>query len=247
MSEHRLNKSLIARSRHGTRISQKKLTGFKKELNQITQEASQDGLLRPYIVKSRLEYETKRFSATLGPLRRFLCSKVGQPWDLVYSELCQHLESNTQTGQYVLSDLWNFVERHVKLIDGIPYDKSDWRLSHPLYSYHRNRFYVHPETGILCLSPPCPQEPQQAEPKTENVVILDDFRQYHKVNGIWYLIKFKVFPYSSETVMDVLWGEEITERYAKTIQGQKFYAAKKRQCNKKEIKFILSQLQCTDD
>ncbi len=243
MSEHRLNEIVIERSRSGMRISPKKLTGFKKELNQITQEASQDGLLSPYRIKSRNKYKTKFLSDHLGPLRRFLRSKVGQPWNQIYSSLCQRLDSNTVTGQHVLHHLWDYVERHVELIDGIPYYKSGWGDcgQRPLYSGWRNNFYVHPETGILCLAQEKPWKPQQPQPQTD-VVILDDFRQYHKINDIWYLITFKAFPCSSEaSVRDVLRGV-IRDRDAQIINGQRVYAAEKKQCSKKEVKFILNQL-----
>lgn len=240
MSEHRLNEIVIERPRSGMRMSQRKLTGFKKELNQITIEASQDGLLSPYRIKSRYKYKTKYLSDHLGPLRRFLRSKVGQPWNQVYSELCQRLDSNTVTGQHVLDHVWDYVEQHVELISGIPYHKSGWECGQPLGRCWRDDFYVHPETGILCLAPPRPWKPQTPEPRTD-VVILDDFRQYHKINDIWYLITFKTFPCLSETsVRDVLQGV-ITDKDAKTIKGKRVYAAEKRQCNKKEIKFILSQ------
>ncbi len=239
MSEHRLNEIVIERPRGGTRISQKKLTGFKKELNKITQEASQDGLLSPYLIKSRKK--TKWLSDHLGPLRRFLRSKVGQPWNQVYSELCQRLDRNTVTGQHVLDHVWDYVERHVELIDGIAYHKSEWKCGQPLGRGWRDDFYVHPETGILCLGPRIPWKPQKPQPRTD-VVILDDFRQYRLIDDIWYLITFKAFPCCNEvSVRDVLQGV-ITNKDAKTIKGQRVYAAEKRQCNKKQIKLITSML-----
>ncbi|WP_413167540.1 hypothetical protein ACL6C3_12780 [Capilliphycus salinus ALCB114379] len=241
MSEHRLNEIVIERSRSGTRISPKKMTGFKKELNKITQEASQDGLLSPYRIKSRNRYKTKFLSDHLGPLRRFLRSKVGQPWNQVYSELCQRLDSNSMTGQHVLHHVWDYVERHVELIDGVPCRTSGRRWGQPLDSRWRDDLYVHPETGILCLAEIKPWKRRQPKPETD-VVILDDFRQYHNIKNIWYLITFKAFPCSSEaSVRDVLRGV-ITDRYATTIKGQRVYAAEKKQCSKKEIKFIFSQL-----
>lgn len=34
----------------------------------------------------------------LGPLRGFLRSRVGQPWDKVFSEICEHADSRTHRG-----------------------------------------------------------------------------------------------------------------------------------------------------
>lgn len=70
MSEHRLSEIVIERPRSGMRISLKKLKGFKKQLQKITEDASQDGLLSPYLIKPR--NKSKYLSDHLGPLRRFL-------------------------------------------------------------------------------------------------------------------------------------------------------------------------------
>ncbi len=66
MSEHRLGEIVIERPRSGIRLSCRKVTGFKKRLNKLTQEASEDGLLRPYLIKPT--YKTKYLSDHLGPL-----------------------------------------------------------------------------------------------------------------------------------------------------------------------------------
>lgn len=43
----------------------------------------------------------KYFSDLLGPLRRYLRSNVGRPWDKVYSELCENLDKRKTTGRHV--------------------------------------------------------------------------------------------------------------------------------------------------
>jgi hypothetical protein len=113
MSEHRLSEIVIERPRGGMRISLKKLKGFKKQLYKLTEDTSQDGLLSPYLIKPR--NKSKYLSDHLGPLRRFLRSHVGPPWNDAYSKLCQQLDSNTMAGQHVLSHVWDYVERHVEL------------------------------------------------------------------------------------------------------------------------------------
>jgi len=70
MSEHRLSEIVIERPRSGMRISLKKLKGFKKQLYKLTEDASQGGLLSPYLIKPR--NKSKYLSDHLGPLRRFL-------------------------------------------------------------------------------------------------------------------------------------------------------------------------------
>lgn len=239
MSEHRLSEIVIERPRSGMRISLKKLKGFKKQLQKLTEDASQDGLLSPYLIKPR--NKSKYLSDHLGPLRRFLRSHVGQPWNDVHSKLCQQLNSNTMAGQHVLSHVWDYVERHVELIDGIPYSKPYYRSPHRLDSHYRDKFYVHPETGILCASAKTPRQRNLNQPQRDRV-ILDRYHQYHQINGIWYLITFEEFPPSpAEWVTDVLEGV-ISRSAARWIDGHRIYATKKQQCSKKEIRFILNQL-----
>jgi hypothetical protein len=239
MSEHRLSEIVIERPRSGMRISLKKLKGFKKQLQKLTEDASQDGLLSPYLIKPR--NKSKYLSDHLGPLRRFLRSHVGQPWNDVYSKLCQQLDSKTMAGQHVLSHVWDYVERHVELIDGIPYSKPYRFSRNRLDSYYRDKFYVHPETGILCASAKTPRKQKRNQPQRDRV-ILDEYHQYHQINGIWYLITFEDFPPPpTEQVTDVLEGV-ISRSAARRVNGRTTYAAKKKQCSKKEIRSILNQL-----
>ena len=150
MSEHRLHEIVIERPRGGMRCSSRRLKGTQKRLNQLTEIASEDGLLSAYQIKVRKK--TKYLSDHLGPLRRLLHSKVGQPWNDVYSELRQRLDRNTVTGLHVLSHLWDYVEQHVEMIDGVPYCKGNRHHGRQLGTGYRHEFYIHPETGILSLA-----------------------------------------------------------------------------------------------
>lgn len=238
MSEHRLSEIVIERPRGGRRISLKKLTGFKKQLDKITEEASQDGLFNPYLIKAT--NKSKHLSDHLGPLRRFLRSKVGQPWNDVYSELCQRLDPNTMAGQHVIDHVWDYVERHVEIIDGGLYSKPYRGYQLQLDGSYRDRFYIHPQTGILCAVEKVPRK-QKQKPEQTNVVIVDDYHHYHKLNEIWYLITYEDFPPPpTDYVTDVFKG--LIHRSSATYRGRKIYAASKQQCNKKEIRFILNQL-----
>jgi hypothetical protein len=238
MSEHRLNEIVIERPRVGRRIPLKKQTGYKKQLYKFIEDVMQDGLLNPYLIKPR--HKSKYLSDHLGPLRRLLFSKVGQPWNDVYSELCQRLDSNTMTGQHVIGHIWDYVERYVEIIDGVLYRKPHRGYQLPLDRSYRDRFYIHPETGILCAIEKVPRKQKQKQEQTD-VVIIDDYHQYHKLNDIWYLITFEDFPPAPiDHVQDVLKGR--IHRYATNYRGRGIYAVRKQQCGKKEIRLILNQL-----
>jgi hypothetical protein len=68
MSENRLAENVIERPRGGLRISSRKVKGQKTSLVRLTEEATTDGLLSPYLIKPTRK--TKWFSDCLGPLYR---------------------------------------------------------------------------------------------------------------------------------------------------------------------------------
>lgn len=238
MSEHRLSEIVIERPRSGMRMSSRKLKGEKQRLRRLTQEATEDGLLSPYLIKPR--QKSKYFSDHLGPLRRWLRSHVGQPWDAVYSKLCQQLDASTLAGQHVLSHVWDYVERHVEIIDGVLYEKPDWGQFRPLESHYRDRLYVHPETGLLCLVEKKRRKSKPTPPT--DVLAIDANHQYRQLKGIWYRVTFAEFPATCiDPVTDILRGQ-VSAQTAEYIAGRRVYAVSKQQCNKKEIRLIKNQL-----
>ena len=241
MSEHRLGEIVIERPRGGMRISAKKLTGYKKELQQITEEASEDGLLSPYLIKIRKR--TKHFSDHLGPLRRWLYSKIGQPWDAVYKELCQQIETKTLIGQHLLVHVWQFVERDVELIDEVPYNKKSYSYSERRQiGYWRDELYVHPDTGIVCLAKKKPNKDiQKRHNKRDDVVVIDPYHQYRKLDNLWYFVTLKDIPPMGKPT-DILLKKGIESWTGRELYGREVYAVSKQQCSKKEIKFIMQQL-----
>lgn len=240
MSEHRLGEIVIERPRTGMRISLKKLQGYKKALQKITDEAREDGLLCPYLIKPiKIVHKTKNFSDNLGPLRRWLRSKVGQPWDSIYNEFCQSIETRTLSGRHILSHVWGFVERNVVLIDGVPYQKNHRKYGQNRHlGYWREEFYIHPDTGILCL---VKKEPKVTSKQRDDLIVIDSYHHYRKLNELWYLITLQDLPAMQE-VTDIVLKVTLKPERALIEYGKKVYAVSKRQCNKKEIKFIMHKL-----
>lgn len=235
MSEHRFSEIVIERPRSGMRMSSRKLPAMRQQLAHITQEATVEGLLSPYLIKTR--NKTKWLSDHLGPLRRFLRSHVGQPWDQVHHKLCKRLDQRTLAGQHVIGHLWDYVERHVDIHEGVPRPKHHGCYFNSLYGYG-DRFYVHPDTGILCL---VEKKPHQPPPAPKDTLVIDTYHEYRKINDLWYLITYADFPpFPVMVVRDMLVGQR--PRQTKHGLENHRYAAQKKQCNKKEIRWINHQL-----
>ncbi|WP_334855343.1 hypothetical protein [Nostoc sp.] len=145
-------------------------------------------------------------------------------------------------GQHVIDHVWDYVERHVEIIDGGFYSKAYQGYRNQLNTNHRDRFYIHPETGILCAVEKVPRK-QKQKPEQTDILIIDNYHEYQKLNEIWYLITFEDLPLPpTHYVTDAVKG--IIHRSV-AYRGRMIYAISKKQCNKKEIRFILNQLSKT--
>src|SRR5689334_8741261 len=54
--------------------------------------------------------QPKRLNENLAPLRRFLRSRVGRPWDEVYSEICERINRDSAVQLHIWQHLWDYVE-----------------------------------------------------------------------------------------------------------------------------------------
>ncbi len=169
-------------------------------------------------------------------------SKVGEPWNEVYSQLSQQLDANTMIGRHVIGHLWDYVERNVEFIDDIPYRKPCLGYYSSLLNAYRCQFYIHPETGILCSADLAPRKRKKDKSSANDVIILDDYHQYCKINDIWYVCTFADFPPSpTRYVYDAIKGLVYREQ-ATYVMGKFIYAVSKEQCGKRQLKFIKNQL-----
>ncbi len=94
--------------------------------------------------------EHKSFSDLIGPLRRFLHSKIGQKWDDVYSEIAEHLKGGTTLQQHIRDHVRDFVATKTLRIEGKDYQVTTYGIRE-LWVYPA--FYVDPVNGNLTRSP----------------------------------------------------------------------------------------------
>ena len=98
---------------------------------------------------------TKELNENLAPLRRFLASRTGRPWNAVHSEMCAVLSMGSAVQKHVLDHVRDFVEENPRMIDGRAYWAEAWGgVLRPIEAHPRwPRFYVCPRTGLLRLAP----------------------------------------------------------------------------------------------
>src|SRR6266540_4244860 len=104
-----MSKVIVERPRLGSR-DKGKAKGRKRELQREGLDSRRcEGM-------KRLKGGTKILNEHLGPLRRYLESQVGRPWDKVFSEICAHIDRNSPVQDHVRDHVEDYVTVHVLLI-----------------------------------------------------------------------------------------------------------------------------------
>lgn len=214
--------------------------GYKKKLQKALNDESGDQTWSHESNAPRRKHGwgAKELSERLGPLRKFLRSKVGQHWDAVWSEICDNLRAENAVQSHVRDHVNWDVARDVIMVDGKPVNKNK---EYGIYS----PFYVNPETGILCETPKNKRRHKQNFSKRFVTSNNDDMIQYHIVDNVWYEIKLAPFPpyvedrWKRDVVNDILirgsFGATRSD-CARFYGRSNVYGVSKRQLNGKEIK-----------
>jgi len=152
-----------------------------------------EGIRRPHVHR-------KWLTDLLGPLRRWLHSQVGRPWNDVYSEACAVIKPDSIIRAHIKTHLLEFVERHTFVHGGkvcVLDTGYRGRGIVPVMETCQRRvsFFVHPETGLLCeLRPPSRQELRAArrEQRKEGLRWLDGRVALKQIKGCWFACQYRV-------------------------------------------------------
>lgn len=183
---------------------------------------------------------TKGLNENLAPLRRWLRSQVGRPWDKVYSELSLVVSARSAVQQHVRDHVPDLVRIHVFERDGTVYAHRRWGVPEPVGS-RRTELYVCPRTGLL-------REIRFRRPPPRmthgHVRWIDERTCYLRREAGWYELRCETFPGTAGTVYDVVLKRELpasrfeASRDSKLheLYGRLVYATAKRQLSRAELK-----------
>jgi hypothetical protein len=188
---------------------------------------------------------TKWLSEHLGPLRRFLLGRVGRPWDAVFAEICEHLRRDSAVQDHVRDHVWDFVERDVVLIDGVPCHGTGHWSGRPLAAGWRwQMLYVCPQTGLLKRVPerPRPQPPRPAP----GPVRVSDALQCRWIGGAWHLVTLRPAPVGWGgalrcDALDAVFHQRVSRlglAHLRREYGGPYYAAAVRRLGKAELRSL---------
>lgn len=131
-------------------------------------------------------------------MQRFLQSRVGQPWDKVYSELCRNIHRAPESDKkMILASRYSHpVEEHCwRGSDGgvyaVGYQKVQRIDVTSVTHWRTGQYYVEPETGIL-REPRYVAAPVKVVPIEEIQLPNNEF--YRKIACIWYHVAYIKHP-----------------------------------------------------
>lgn len=173
----------------------------------------------------------KERSGLYGPFRRFLRSRVGQPWNKVYSEICEN--SQDELGHVLRERIEWTVELNCILIDGEVYTSQGRNLSW-------RDFYVHPQTGNLCSNEEKRKRYKRTKPTNKFIEL--NGQEYYFHDGIWYRVRTAIYvrePDVRRHTVDDLFGNTNPDSLHKAY-GCSRYVIWKQQAGSKECKQLNS-------
>lgn len=188
----------------------------------------------------------KYFNEQLGPLRKFIETNVGRPWDKVYSEICKHVDRGNVVQKHILTHLFQYVAVHVELIDGELYEKPHQHhyRSSPLRG--PNQWYVCPKSGLLKRAKPEPRRKRRKAGTPGRLVAWVSASQFVLQNkGGWHLVTVKPIPepspwgYRQPSAFDVLFRQVVPswdDGRRGGFYGKKVYAVEVRPLRASELK-----------
>jgi hypothetical protein len=187
--------------------------------------------------------KTKALNENLNPLRRFLQSQTGRPWNKVYSEISENLKATSTVQQHVRDHLEDFVAIKTRMKAGAVMIAQRFGGERALEEDHR-RFYVHPRTGLLLKNPSYKSwnarwRAKRAEAEKDlaaRMRVIDAKTQLHKLkDGVWWEVKLAKIGNGLEPDVVLAAGLSTLERA--TLYGRDgVRAIAKRQLNKAEKK-----------
>ncbi len=191
------------------------------------------------------EQKTKYFNETLSPLKRYLASNVGRPWDKVYSEISEHLKPTSTVQQHVRDHLQDFVATKTRTRAGVIMATNRWGGEKAL-SDHHCLYYVHPRTKLLRKNEHYQRagarwraaQIKEAAERAKRMRVIDEKTQLHLFDNAWWEVKLARVPPNGQYVDVVKRAKLSTMGGEKLYARHDVYARDKRQLSKAEIKTL---------
>lgn len=223
-----MDKVIVERPRIGSRLPSRK-KGYRK----YCQKLGIENLPHREPLPGRWRGRQRFLNEHLGPMRRFLRSRVGRPWNRVHQELCEHVSFNNAVQMHVLTHVFDYVHRLVEIRNGNVVRCDNWYRGIVL---RPGAMYVCPQSGILKVV-----KPRRGSPQPKHVGA-GRLTQYHLRDGSWWELQLRKRPESpGEKLWDVWLEQRVQLLSIATLQrayGGKLFAISKRPLSPRETRCL---------
>lgn len=259
-----MGKVVVERPRRGSGNpnikSKMKFRGPNIDLDKVDETVSTNKIGHKTLRGHKIGYNRKELNEHLNPLKKYIRTNCGRPWNDVFSEICKTVPVNSILGHHIINDhLYQYVEVNTIMKDGDVYcveNGREYKAKDHTYSRWGAVAYVHPVTGILTRYKKPKNlrtylNPTENE-KELNFLKIADGHEYRKIDGIWFEFKYRYDP--GDNLVEVRYVERYHQRNPdgtkSDVYGVKLVPAKhqkwfqhwvdpkKRSLSKKEIKAL---------
>jgi hypothetical protein len=181
--------------------------------------------------------QEKSLNENLAPLRRFLLSNVGRPWNKVFSEICEHMNVKSAVQLHI----WQHVKRDLVCLNPV-LENGRWQRFDGYGLYQP--FFVDPRNGLLRKNEDgsywCGYRSRRRDAKPpQNLLAIEAGRCYRRIEGIWYEFELAPLPNESSGLFDMVLKrrlKDVARNELIRLHNGPFYAVSKRQLNSKQLK-----------
>lgn len=225
-----MDKVIVERPRVGSRLRSRK-KGYRKYI----QATPVDELPKQEQLLGRWKGREKWLNEHLGPMRRFLRSNVGRPWNKVHQELCEHISFSNAVQAHVLAHIYQYVHRNVLVESPCRVFILGGHRWYGLNPLRENEMYVCPNLGLLkVVKKDCGHKPNRR-------ISVSNEMKYLKRDGRWWEVKVR----KREEWLGHLWDvwlecdvSKLTEQTTNDHYGDDLFATSKRLLSPKEAKQV---------
>lgn len=226
---------IIERPRYGSSDPSRK-KGYRK----LQQRTPLDEQPHHESMLGRWQGMSKTLNEHLGPLRRFLRSRVGRPWNHVHRELCTYVSFDNAVQKHILAHIDQYVCRLTERVGDRLYDVSR-RWGGKGRQLRPDELYVDPATGYL-------QVVKFIHRRRDPLRIILPEGIYLRHAGTWWQLTVRPLPVDDCECWDIWLERSVGRRdelLSRNTYGRAVYATAQRPLNPTETRSLIRRYQAT--
>lgn len=224
-------KVIVERPRYGSRLPSRK-KGYRK----FEQTTAVEDLPKYEPLPGRWKGRQRSLNEHLGPMRRFLRSNIGRPWNKVHQELCEFVSFDNAVQAHVLSHVYDYVQRHVIIRGRQVIAVRRWGSRTEL---RPGEMYICPNTGLLR------QVTRNKSRRPASQCVVEPTVRFMKRDNSWWEVRLGKRPEIPSTEWDVWLEKEVgvtTPGEYQAAYGGDFFAVSRRGLNAQETREVYRQI-----